>query len=186
MSTEAPGPLWFLSAFSTSMFSWMPPLRGVRKVISVGVVRDGGGLQLASSTEVDAPGYVDFDTYELKKRHRQLRTILCGRCRSLSHGQMVTAVCGHGGYPGGKQFVSAEELREKLSHLCHEKVLIVKLVDIIDFNGSFLARIRDLAGANPIILVITKIDLLPKGTDLNCIGDWVVEATTKKKLKYVS
>ncbi|XP_073105826.1 NO-associated protein 1, chloroplastic/mitochondrial-like isoform X7 [Elaeis guineensis] len=121
-----------------------------------------------------------------KKRHRQLRTILCGRCRSLSHGQMVTAVCGHGGYPGGKQFVSAEELREKLSHLCHEKVLIVKLVDIIDFNGSFLARIRDLAGANPIILVITKIDLLPKGTDLNCIGDWVVEATTKKKLNVIS
>ncbi|XP_073105823.1 putative nitric oxide synthase isoform X4 [Elaeis guineensis] len=92
-----------------------------------------------------------------KKRHRQLRTILCGRCRSLSHGQMVTAVCGHGGYPGGKQFVSAEELREKLSHLCHEKVLIVKL-----------------------------IDLLPKGTDLNCIGDWVVEATTKKKLNVIS
>lgn len=30
-------------------------------------------------------------------------------------------------------------------------------VDIVDFNGSFLARIRDLAGANPIILVITKV-----------------------------
>ncbi|XP_042464351.1 putative nitric oxide synthase isoform X2 [Zingiber officinale] len=50
----------------------------------------------------------------------------------------------------------------------------------------FLSRIRDLAGANPIILVITKVDLLPRGTDLNCIGDWVVEATTKKKLNVVS
>lgn len=28
-----------------------------------------------------------------------------------------------------------------------------------------------------------KVDLLPKETDLNCVGDWVVEATTKKKLK---
>lgn len=79
----------------------------------------------------------------------------------------------------------------------------------MDFNGSFLARVRDLAGSNPIILVVTKViicmlvsniivqwgdsdndhtfhfqvDLLPKGTDLNCVGDWVVEATTKKKLK---
>jgi nitric-oxide synthase len=101
---------------------------------------------------------------------------------------MVTAVGGHGGYPGGKQFVSAEELREKLSYLRHEKALIVKLVnkstgsanlnglldclpsapfwsliwpfiqvDIVDFNGSFLARVRDFAGANPIILVITKV-----------------------------
>ncbi|XP_058104799.1 putative nitric oxide synthase isoform X2 [Magnolia sinica] len=132
--------------------------------------------------EDDAPGYVDPDMYELKKRHRQLRTLLCGRCKLLSHGHMITAVGGNGGYSGSKQFISAEELREKLSHLRHEKVLIVKLVDIVDFNGSFLARVRDLAGANPIILVVTKVDLLPKGTDLNCVGDWVVEATTKKKL----
>ncbi|XP_010264328.1 PREDICTED: putative nitric oxide synthase isoform X2 [Nelumbo nucifera] len=145
----------------------------------------GCGAPLQTS-EVDAPGYVEPDTYELKKKHRQLRTVLCGRCRLLSHGHMITAVGGHGGYSGGKQFISAEELREKLSHLRHEKALIVKLVDIVDFNGSFLARIRDLAGANPIILVITKIDLLPKETDLNCIGDWVVEATTKKKLNVLS
>ncbi|OAY76285.1 putative nitric oxide synthase [Ananas comosus] len=136
--------------------------------------------------ETDAPGFVDPETYELKKRHRQLRTVLCGRCRLLSHGHMVTAVGGHGGYPGGKQFVSAEELREKLSHLRHEKVLIIKLVDIVDFNGSFLARIRDLAGANPIILVVTKVDLLPRDTDLNCVGDWIVEAIIKKKLNVLS
>lgn len=136
--------------------------------------------------EVDAPGYVDPDTYELKKKHRQLRTILCGRCRLLSHGHMITAVGGHGGYAGGKQFVTAEQLRDKLSHLRHEKALIVKLVDVVDFNGSFLSRVRDLAGANPIILVVTKMDLLPKGTDMNCVGDWVVEATTKKKLNVLS
>ncbi|KAL6321513.1 hypothetical protein AAG906_019693 [Vitis piasezkii] len=143
----------------------------------------GASLQ---TLETDAPGYVDPETYELKKKHRQLRTVLCGRCRLLSHGQMITAVGGHGGYSGGKQFISAEELREKLSHLRHEKALIVKLVDIVDFNGSFLARVRDLAGANPIILVVTKVDLLPKETDLNCVGDWVVEATMKKKLNVLS
>ncbi|KAL6848477.1 hypothetical protein ACP4OV_021771 [Aristida adscensionis] len=138
------------------------------------------------TTEEGAPGYVDLATYELKKRHHQLRTVLCGRCKLLSHGHMVTAVGGHGGYPGGKQFVSAEELREKLSYLRHEKALIVKLVDIVDFNGSFLARVRDFAGANPIILVITKVDLLPRDTDLNCIGDWVVESVVKKKLNVLS
>ncbi|KAL8141469.1 hypothetical protein V2J09_014501 [Rumex salicifolius] len=147
--------------------------------------------------EVDGPGYVDTPTYELvwtlstnllfrKKKHRQLRTVLCGRCRLLSHGHMITAVGGHGGYSGGKEFVTAEQLREKLSHLRHQKALIVKLVDIVDFNGSFLSRVRDLVGANPIILVITKIDLLPKGTDFNCVGDWVVEATTRKKLNVLS
>ncbi|XP_022928803.1 NO-associated protein 1, chloroplastic/mitochondrial [Cucurbita moschata] len=136
--------------------------------------------------ESDAPGYVEPETYELKKKHHQLRRVICGRCRLLSHGHMITAVGGNGGYSGGKQFITAEELRVKLSHLRYEKALIVKLVDIVDFNGSFLARVRDLAGANPIILVVTKVDLLPKGTDLNCIGDWVVEATVKKKLSVLS
>ncbi|KAL4557166.1 hypothetical protein LXL04_035338 [Taraxacum kok-saghyz] len=143
----------------------------------------GAPLQIS---ETDAPGYVEPETYELKKKHRQLRTILCGRCRLLSHGHMITAVGGNGGYAGGKQFVTAEELREKLRHLRHEKALIVKLVDIVDFNGSFLAHVRDLAGANPIILVVTKVDLLPKGTDFDCIGDWVVEATMRKKLNVIS
>lgn len=30
-------------------------------------------------------------------------------------------------------------------------------VDIVDFNGSFLTRVRDLIGSNPIILVATKV-----------------------------
>lgn len=138
------------------------------------------------TVEVDGPGYVTAETYELKKKHHQLRSILCGRCRLLSHGHMLTAVGGHGGYSGGKQFISAEQLREKLSHLRHDKALIIKLVDIVDFNGSFLARVRDLVGANPIIMVATKVDLLPKGTDLSVVGDWLVEATMRKKLNVLS
>ncbi|XP_062000071.1 putative nitric oxide synthase [Rosa rugosa] len=145
----------------------------------------GCGAPLQTS-EPDAPGYSDPETYALKKKHHQLRTVICGRCKLLSHGHMITAVGGNGGYAGRKQFIMAEQLREKLSHLRYERALIVKLVDIVDFNGSFLARVRDLAGANPIILVITKVDLLPKGTDFNCIGDWVVEATVKKKLNVMS
>ncbi|KAL2540047.1 NO-associated protein 1 [Abeliophyllum distichum] len=86
----------------------------------------GWGAPLQTS-KCDAPGYVDTETYNLKKKHRQLRTVLCGRFRLLSHGHMITAVGGNGGYSGGKQFVTAEELREKLSHLRHEKALTVKL-----------------------------------------------------------
>nr|POF25443.1 isoform 2 of no-associated protein 1, chloroplastic/mitochondrial [Quercus suber] len=84
----------------------------------------GAPLQTSDS---DAQGYVDIETNELKKKHHQLRTILCGRCRLLSHGHMITAVGGNGGYSGGKQFVTAEQLSEKLSHLRYEKALIVKL-----------------------------------------------------------
>jgi len=43
---------------------------------------------------------------------------------------MITAVGGHGGYSGGKQFITAEDLRQKLSHLRDAKALIVKLVNL--------------------------------------------------------
>ncbi|PKU68371.1 NO-associated protein 1, chloroplastic/mitochondrial [Dendrobium catenatum] len=119
--------------------------RGKAVSSSLEVCCYGCGAPLQTE-EADAPGFVDPEIFELKKKHHQLRTILCGRCKLLSHGHMVTAVGGHGGYSGGKQFILAEELREKLSDICYDKVLIVKLVDIVDFNGSFLARIRDLAG----------------------------------------
>ncbi|KAI3905248.1 hypothetical protein MKX01_017494 [Papaver californicum] len=157
------------------------------KVSSVSIASCYGCGAPLQTSEVDAPGYVELQTYKLKKRHRQLKTVLCGRCKLLSHGHMITAVGGNGGYSGGKQFVSAEELHNKLSHLCYVKALIVKLVDIVDFNGSFLAHIRDLAGANPIVLVITKVDLLPKGTDLNCGRDvYILGAANVGKSAFIN
>ncbi|CAM6008226.1 unnamed protein product [Sphagnum balticum] len=145
----------------------------------------GCGTVLQTSA-VEAPGYVPIDTFEVKKKHHQLKTILCGRCVLLSQGHMIPAVSGNGGYGNGKGFVSAEELRSQLSHLRFEKALIVKLVDIVDFNGSFLTRVRDLIGANPIILVATKVDLLPKGTSLEAVGDWLTQATLARKLNVIS
>ncbi|OMO71181.1 NO-associated protein 1, chloroplastic/mitochondrial-like protein, partial [Corchorus capsularis] len=32
-------------------------------------------------------------------------------------------------------------------------------VDIVNFNGNFLSRVRDIAGANLIILVVTKVKI---------------------------
>ena len=47
------------------------------------------------------------------------------------------------------------------------------------FSGFWLLVLNDCVSYT----LLCQVDLLPKGTDLNCIGDWVVEATTKKKLK---
>ena len=33
----------------------------------------------------------------------------------------------------------------------------MKVIDILDFNGSFMNRIRDLVGNNPIMLIVTKV-----------------------------
>jgi len=43
------------------------------------------------------------------------------------------------------------------------KVLVVKIVDLFDFSGSWIENFRDIIGANPIVLVANKVDLLPAG-----------------------
>lgn len=99
-----------------------------------------------------------------KKKHHQLRTILCGRCKLLSHGHMVTAVGGHGGYSGGKQFILAEELREKLSDICYDKVLIVKLVHF-DFFAIFVSNI---CFWSSLFLLEKKNDIFCSSINLMC------------------
>jgi nitric-oxide synthase len=57
----------------------------------------------------------------------------------------------------------------------------VKVVDATDFHGCFLNKVRDVVGSNPILLVLTKVDLLPPDTDLTKLQDWVVHEVTHKR-----
>lgn len=132
------------------------------------------GCGVALQTErADVSGYVDPDEYETKRVHKQLfGMMLCARCGDLSNGAMVNAVAGQGGARMSQGLITPSQLREQLTHIRDKKVLVVKVVDVTDFHGSFLNRVRDVVGANPILLVLTKCDLLPAGTDLALLKEW--------------
>ena len=143
------------------------------------------GCGVALQTDFpDVSGYVPADEYETKRQHRQLNgMMLCSRCSDLSHGRMVNAVAGQGGAKLSAGLITPSELREQLTRIRDEKVLVVKVVDVTDFHGSFLNRVRDVVGANPILLVLTKVDLLPRGTDLDALREWAAnEVTVKRRL----
>jgi nitric-oxide synthase len=129
-------------------------------------------------------GFVPLDAYETKRRHRQLDgAMLCARCSDLSHGLMVNAVAGQGGARMEAGLIAPSELRDQLAVVRTKKALVVKIVDATDFHGCFLNRVRDVVGANPIVLVLTKVDLLPAGTDLDALRDWVTkEVVLERKL----
>ncbi len=40
--------------------------------------------------------------------------------------------------------------------------MVVLLVDLLDASGTLMGRVRDMVGRNPIVLVGTKMDLLPE------------------------
>lgn len=136
----------------------------------------------------DSAGHVLKERYDLKAKHKQLNLLLCQRCVALTHGRMVPGVkewsqnrqSSDEELP--KMLLTPEELREKLKVVRTEPALVVMLVDLLDASGSFLGRVRELIGNNPVMLVGTKADLLPKGTELLDVEEWLLETAAYKRL----
>jgi nitric-oxide synthase len=81
-----------------------------------------------------------------------------------------------------KSLATPEQLRDQLRNVRSSRALIVLLVDLLDASGSMLGRVRDLVGGNPIIVVGTKIDLLPLGTNPDEVEEWLQRALEFKRI----
>lgn len=66
------------------------------------------------------------------------------------------------------------------------KAVVVMIIDILDASGSFLSRVRNLVGPNPVIVVATKADLLPKGTNEERVQAWIEDFVAFKRLNCLS
>lgn len=133
--------------------------------------------------EPSAPGFVDRETYERRRKHHQLDQLLCARCCELSHGAMVNAVEGQGlADRRGRGLVSQDELVAELKQLRDKRVLVLLLLDLTDLSGTMLGRVRDAIGRNPVIAVGTKFDLLPKGTSQAAVREWLQDELERKRL----
>ncbi|WNV78470.1 ribosome biogenesis GTPase YqeH [Bacillus atrophaeus] len=61
--------------------------------------------------------------------------------------------------------------------------LIVKIVDIFDFNGSWINGLSRLVGGNPILLVGNKADILPKSLKRERLIQWMKREAKEYGLK---
>lgn len=57
----------------------------------------------------------------------------------------------------GKALISPDQLRNQLKGLAEQRILAVLVIDLLDCSGSFLSRVRDLVGRNPVLLIGTKV-----------------------------
>lgn len=57
----------------------------------------------------------------------------------------------------GKALISPDQLRAQLKGLAEQRILAVLMVDLLDCSGSFLTRVRDFVGRNPVFLIGTKV-----------------------------
>lgn len=52
-------------------------------------------------------------------------------------------------------------------------VIVYKVVDVFDFDGSFIPNFTDIVGKNTVVLIVNKMDLLPENVSKTRIKDWV-------------
>jgi len=88
--------------------------------------------------------------------------IVCQRCFRLKHYNEVQDVS-----------LTDQDFLNILNQLGQTDSLIVKVIDIFDFNGSWLPGLHRFVGKNPILLVGNKADLLPKSTKHNRLVQWM-------------
>ncbi|MEH7414054.1 ribosome biogenesis GTPase YqeH [Neobacillus drentensis] len=89
-------------------------------------------------------------------------TIICQRCFRLKHYNEVQDVN-----------LTDDDFLKILNEIGKSDALIVMIVDIFDFNGSWLPGLHRFVGNNKVVLVGNKVDLLPKSVKHNKLIQWM-------------
>ncbi|GAM13324.1 ribosome biogenesis GTPase YqeH [Mesobacillus selenatarsenatis] len=88
--------------------------------------------------------------------------VVCQRCFRLKNYNEIQDVS-----------LTDDDFLKILNELSSKDALIVKIVDIFDFNGSWLPGIQRFAGKNPVLLIGNKADLVPKSVKQRKLIDWM-------------
>lgn len=84
------------------------------------------------------------------------------------------------------ELVLPEQLREQLRATWSTRpTYVVWLLDATDVSGTFMPRPRELFGGNPIHVVGTKTDLLPRQVDVQEMKAWLMEECRRRQLNVV-
>ncbi|MFC4320857.1 ribosome biogenesis GTPase YqeH [Litchfieldia salsa] len=92
-------------------------------------------------------------------------SVICQRCFRLKHYNEVQDVS-----------LTDDDFLKILNGIGQTNGLIVKIVDIFDFNGSWLPGLHRFVGKKNILLVGNKVDLLPKSVKHKKLITWMKQS----------
>ncbi|MBH5317024.1 ribosome biogenesis GTPase YqeH [Paenibacillus sp. GSMTC-2017] len=100
--------------------------------------------------------------------------IICQRCFRIRHYNEASSVA-----------IDQDDFLKLLGSIGTTNSLVVHIVDLYDFEGSLISGLQRFVGNNPVILVVNKIDLLPKGMNTNRIRNWVQQQAKSQGLRTI-
>ncbi|MGN5456547.1 MAG: ribosome biogenesis GTPase YqeH [Candidatus Kurthia intestinigallinarum] len=124
----------------------------------------GCGTQIQTE-DSKAPGFAPASALEKEE-------IICKRCFRLKNYNELQPVA-----------LTDDDFLRILNGLGTQKGLIVKIVDIFDFNGSWLPGLHRFVGNNPVLLIANKVDLLPKSINPKKVVNWLRQEAKQLGLK---
>ncbi|WP_010288018.1 ribosome biogenesis GTPase YqeH [Kurthia massiliensis] len=127
----------------------------------------GCGTQIQTE-DPKAPGFAPASAVEKSDE------IICKRCFRLKNYNELQPVS-----------LTDDDFLRILNGLGTQKGLIVKIVDIFDFNGSWLPGLHRFVGNNPVLLIANKVDLLPKSINPKKVINWLRHEAKQLGLKPV-
>ncbi|MBF0710723.1 MULTISPECIES: ribosome biogenesis GTPase YqeH [unclassified Gemella] len=129
----------------------------------------GCGIDIQTEDE-NKQGYLPLS---LVAKSVDLNHLICKRCFRLKNHNEVTDV-----------ELGAEDFYKMVKDLSKKDALIVKVVDIFDFSGSWIEDVTDIVGKNKdLVLVANKMDLLPKSVKENKIKQWLFKMMKQRGIK---
>lgn len=124
----------------------------------------GCGATLQSE-DPNAAGYVP--------EHNLFREdVVCKRCFRLKNYNEVQDVG-----------MNSEDFLDLLNGLADKKGIVVNVVDIFDFEGSFINALKRIVGNKKVILAANKLDLLPKQINKRRVKEWLKKTARKYGLE---
>lgn len=124
----------------------------------------GCGIALQTS-EKDRPGFVPEGALAREP-------VICQRCFRIKNYNDASSVA-----------IDQDDFLRLLGGIASTSSLVVHIVDLFDFEGSLISGLQRFVGSNPVLLVVNKIDLLPRVTNWNRLRNWVQKQARANGLK---
>ena len=95
---------------------------------------------------------------------------ICQRCYRLTHYGAIDP----GLRVSDEGEVTAAKFRAVLERLRGLNAVVIYLIDIFDFHGSFIPQLRTIVGGkNPLLVGVNKVDLLPEDYKATRVESWI-------------
>lgn len=129
---------------------------------------EGCGVKLQTE-KPEIPGYIPDQALEREP-------VICQRCFRIKNYNDAASVT-----------LEQDDFLRLLSQVGASKneALVIHIVDLFDFDGSLISSLQRFVGNNPVLLVVNKIDLLPKVTNWNRLTNWVQKRAKEHGIKVI-